>query len=50
MKKADPNKISFKNRDIAKLTKGQKYIASQGGDPNKIEAIDFKMLKNKKRG
>ena len=44
------NSIAFKNRDIQKLTKKQKYIASQAGNPNKIEAVDFKALKNKKRG
>jgi len=49
MKKVNPNSISFKNKSIEKLTAGQKYIASQAGDPNKIEQIDFKMLRKKNK-
>ncbi len=49
MKKADLNSMAMKNSAIKKLTKGQKFIASQGGNPNKIEAIDFRILKKKKK-
>ena len=46
--KMDYNGIGFSNKNIDKLTKGQKYIASQAGNPNKIEAADFKALRRKK--
>jgi len=32
-----------------KLTPGQKQIAKQGGNKNKIDAADFKKLRNKKK-
>ena len=35
------------NKNIDKLTKKQKYIAKQSGNPNKIESSDFKALRKK---
>ena len=32
-----------------KLTPGQKQIAKQSGNKNKIDAADFKKLRNKKK-
>ena len=46
--KIDYNGIGFSNKSIDKLTKKQKYIAGQAGNPNKIEAADFKALRRKK--
>jgi hypothetical protein len=46
--KMDYNGIGFSNKSIDKLTKRQKYIAGQAGNPNKIEAADFKALRKKK--
>ena len=45
--KMDYNGIGFSNKSIDKLTKKQKYIAKQSGNPNKIEASDFKALRKK---
>ncbi len=45
--KMDYNGIGFSNKNIDKLTKKQKYIAGQAGNPNKIEASDFKKLRKK---
>jgi len=45
--KMDYNGIGFSNKSIDKLTEKQKYIAKQSGNPNKIEASDFKALRKK---
>jgi len=45
--KMDYNGIGFSNKSIDKLTQKQKYIAKQSGNPNKIEASDFKALRKK---
>jgi len=45
--KMDYNGIGFSNKNIDKLTKKQIYIAKQSGNPNKIEASDFKKLRKK---
>ena len=45
--KMDYNGIGFSNKNIDKLTKKQKYIAKQSGNPNKIESSDFKALRKK---
>ena len=37
----DYNGIGFSNKNIDKLTKKQKYIAKQSGNPNKFESSDF---------
>tara|TARA_Y100001937_G_scaffold36370_2_gene52142 strand:+ start:1909 stop:2061 length:153 start_codon:yes stop_codon:yes gene_type:complete len=46
--KMDYNSIGFSNKSIDKLTKGQKFIARQAGNPNKIEAADFAVLRKRK--
>ena len=45
--KMDYNGIGFSNKNIDKLSKKQKYIAKQSGNPNKIEGSDFTALRKK---
>lgn len=45
----DYNSVGFKNKDIDVLTKKQLFIAKQSGDPKKIEASDFAVLRKKNK-
>lgn len=47
MNKKEMDSMPMKNSAIKVLTKRQQYIAKQSGDPNKIEASDFKKLRKK---
>ena len=48
MNKKDYNSIGFKNKDIDKLSEGQKKIARMTPPFNKITGSDFAALRNKK--
>ena len=49
MSKHDKYNMPMRNKSIDKLTKGQKFIASQAGNPNIIEAADFAKLRKRKK-
>jgi|TARA_R100001510_G_C7653774_1_gene212191 hypothetical protein len=49
MNKKDYNNINFKNKDIDKLSAGQKKIAGMTPPFNKITGSDFAALRNRNK-